>query len=283
MISKIIADVETFQSASDVARLQEKTVSVTTGGWPTRFASSIGEVESEKRIKEKLAAALQKQATLTQNPANNPYGVERLPWIFATAEALRGVKINEVYKASDFYSQPDKSIIWTANPRSVTWQINQRGSEAKNKSGTVLHVYHDRLRKTDYDDPKLNLSFQSGSILPSAKNATNPQGAASKDKSEISGGLTNFYQFLSLVDQPKIASDGSANLIHILYRSRIFPSMVITGFFDPQVVVQFTDDSQNPNQINSWTANFTVYSTTPAIYDFSELVKRFEAEGIKGF
>ena len=79
------------------------------------------------------------------------------------------------------------------------------------------------------------------------------------------------------MDSTKIAN-GQANTIHILYKSRIFPSLMLTGFFDPQTVVNFTDDSSNPFQVNSWSATFTIYSTTPALNKSSDLQKSFEDE-----
>jgi hypothetical protein len=224
----------------------------------------------------------------------NIYGVRREPWVFATFQAIMAgtggkAAASVSGAASSSGSEETGGIVsgplfWTANPKSVTWQISQRGTEAKNKSGTVLHIYRDRLRKSDYDDPKLNIQFQSGSILPQASLANSASKPASATPpTQIASGLNDFYAFLQLVDQPKITPGGDANVIHILYRSRIFPSIVITGFFDPQVVVQFTDDSQNPNMISSWSANFTVYSTTPRLKSFSQLTAMFTAEGLEGF
>lgn len=221
-------------------------------------------------------------ASLKRQEGSNLYGVSRSPWVFATFEDitstgdLMSVGLNRL---------PDTSIVWAANPKSVSWQISQRGSETKNKSGTVLHMWRDRLRKTDYDDPKIVFQFNSGNILPSVTDGINSetQTATSPPDRQMSEGLRNFYQFLKLVDQPKISKSGQANLIHILYKSRIFPAMVITGFFDPQLVIQFQDDSQNPNQISGWQATFTVYSTTPQINDFEKLVGIFDSEGFEGF
>ncbi len=204
----------------------------------------------------------------------SPYGLNREPWVFATFESITNAGAGSDISAPQFSNRTDgyntkaDTIFWVASPRSVSWQIGQRAVEDKNKSGTVLHVWRDRSRKTDYDDPKIIMQFQSGNIGPRGERA-------------VPGGLTNFYQFLSLVDQPKIASTGEPNLIHILYRSRIFPAMVITGFFDPQMVVQFVDDSANPWQVNAWQASFTVYNTTPRLNSFTELTQRFEADGLK--
>jgi len=229
-------------------------------------------------INNKHAAARELEQAAQQGPGNNIYGVSRLPWIFTTfddvrkAGGLSGLNPN---------SKGSNAIFWAANPKSVSWQIGQRGSEEKNKSGTVLHVWRDRKRGTDYDDPKLTFNFQTGNIMPQAQDAASP--LIPPLPTQISSGLNNFYQFLQLVDAAKISKTGQPNLIHILYRSRIFPSMVLTGFFDPNMVVQFQDDSQNPFTVTGWSATFTVYSTTPRLNNFKELTRQFEQEGFAGF
>lgn len=248
----------------------------------------------------KLVRALQETRALqleTVKNSGNIYGINRLPWIFTTFDALTNAKDNASVTAAQINAlaaggvappqiasgKPDfnSTIIWTANPKSVTWSVSQRAVEAKNKSGTVLHVWRDKTRKSDYDDPKLSITFNSGNIMPQSDNATVTDRLPGIKG--ISYGLNNFYQFLALVDRPKISASGQANLIHILYRSYIFPEIVLTGFFDPQMVVNFSDDSSNPFQVNSWTANFTIYSTTPRLQDYGALFQAFQQDGLKGF
>jgi hypothetical protein len=230
------------------------------------------QADAIRLLNNKLAATRGASQALQQAPGTNIYGVERLPWIFATFDDVR--RSGGLTNAKD-------AIFWSANPRSVSWQIGQRGSEEKNKSGTVLHVWRDRKRGSDYDDPKITMQFQSGNIMPEAPVATLTDRPVMPER--ISSGLNNFYQFLQLVDAKKISTTGQANLIHILYRSRIFPSMILTGFFDPNLVVQFSDDSTSPNTVSGWSATFTVYSTTPRLNNFKELTQRFQAEGLAGF
>jgi hypothetical protein len=236
-------------------------------------------------VDQNVLATWQAQAVANQAKLSTPmsqYGINREPWVFATFDAIRNVTnqitttgqesaLPNINPSTAGYNNSANTIFWTASPKSITWQINQRGSEEKNKSGTVLHVWRDRTRRTDYDDPKINIHFQTGSIYPTFDG---------NQKQQISTGLNNFYQFLELVDAPKISATGEPNVIHILYRSAIFPSMVLTGFFDPQVVVQFTDDSQNPWQVTGWSANFTIYSSTPKFRSFSELRNKFMQDGL---
>ena len=212
--------------------------------------------------------AQSKQAQKNPATALNVYGVEREPWIFTTHDAItQSASLSLGPEPTGGYNVSYDPLYWVANPKSITWNISQRASEDKNKSGTVLHVWRDRTRGTDYDDPKINMQFQSGSIMPLLNNGT----------STIAPGLNNFYQFLQLVDQSKISVNGEPNTIHILYRSNIFPSMVIEGMFDPQMIVQFTDNSENPWKIESWSANFTIYSTIPKFRSFSDLKQMFQA------
>lgn len=236
-------------------------------------------LEFQNFLRDKLSRDIQKynDQNLTTSPATslNPYGVVREPWIFAVFEDVTDP--NRLLTPAG-QLDTNKTLIWKANPKSVSWQISQRGVESKNKSGTVLHIWRDRNRKTDYDDPKITIQFQSGSILPAAADETLTTGEPQERTS--SGGINNFYQFLNLVDRAKIAPNGQANLIHILYRSRIFPSLILTGFFDPQMVVQFSDESQSPLTVNSWQATFTIYNTIPKLNDSVELLGIFQRDGL---
>lgn len=263
------------------ASAQQGLVSDQTSLSPTRQFQVVPTDQFFNDINTRLRAAQSDSlaAIKAAATAGSIYGVERLPWVFATFEDVQ----NQAPSADSFagITESKNSIVWVTNPKSVSWSISQRGTETKNKSGTVLHIWRDRSRGTDYDDPKIKIDFQSGNIMPQSTNAADP--ANPPLPNNIAGGLNNFYQYLRLVDQPKIAKNGQANVIHILYRSHIFPSIVLTGFFDPQVVVQFTDDSANPFQINGWSASFTIYSTTPKLKDFNALLQRFQAEGLTKF
>lgn len=215
---------------------------------------------------------------------SNPYGVPRQPWIFATFDNLVGTNLQNGINAQEELqtdnkgsNQNSKQIIWYANPKSVDWVMSQRGTESKTKSGTVLHIWRDRLRRTDYDDPKITMTFQTGSIIPGFSNALSPSTLKGVPDQELPPGLNDFYKFLELVDASKI-KNGQANLIHILYRSRIFPSMVLAGFFEPQSVVKFSDSSDNPFQVNSWSATFTIYKTVPRLNSWQELANQFKQE-----
>jgi hypothetical protein len=86
-----------------------------------------------------------------------------------------------------------------------------------------------------------------------------------------SGGVANFYDFMQLVDAPKLTLGTStapprANLVSIQYRSAIFPALTLLGMFDP-AGIRFTDTVDN--QINGWSADFVVYDTVPKLSTFN--------------
>ena len=214
------------------------------------------------------------QQQVIVQPGANPYGVPREPWVFATfADLTDQTEVANALRTNQ--GIPNDAIVWYANPKSVDWNISQRGSESKTKSGTVLHVWRDKLRKTDFDDPKITMTFQTGNIMSVRPDGVDPNW--SNGIGQMAPGLNDFYKFMSLVDASKI-KNGQANLIHILYRSRIFPSMVISGFFDPNSVVKFTDSSDQPFQVTGWSSTFTIYKTIPALNDWKQLAGMFQAE-----
>lgn len=149
-----------------------------------------------------------------------------------------------------------KYIVWKVNPGDTAWTLGQRSSEQKTRMGTVLHVWKDNIRGTYYDEPILDINFQSGSIMP----VRSENGQVYR----INTGLKNFYEFLSLVDEQKINADGTANMIHITYSSNIFPVMVLSGLFSPEGT-SWNDTSQEPYDVSGWRARFTVRKTYPAI------------------
>jgi hypothetical protein len=150
---------------------------------------------------------------------------------------------------------PGKAIKFRCNPSDITWSMTQRSQEQKTKAGTVLHVWNDHDRKTYFNEPVITLNLQAGNILPvrDIKNFNIPV---------VPDGLSNFYEFMALVDEVKVLDDGRANLVYIDYNSLIFPKIRLWGFFTPNGI-NFSDKSSNPATVNSWTASFTVYKSEP--------------------
>jgi len=200
-------------------------------------------------------------------------------------------------------------IVFRANPSEVQWRMPQRSVQQKTRQGEVIHVWKDRIRNnTFYDEPQLTFTFQSGNIMPirrkpmkideqaieraiEKQQATGTSGESgdafnippnltrktydkSETEPELPSGLKNFYEFLDLVDEQKILDSGDVNFVYLVYNSRIFPSITLAGLFTPEGV-SWTDSSDNPNQIMSWSANFTVYDSYPKMSNNLETLTRF--------
>lgn len=200
--------------------------------------------------------------------------------------------------------EQQRYIVAAVNPSEIGWRLPQRAAQQKTRIGEITHYWRDRFRGTFFDEPQLSITFQSGNIMPMRTkplvpaNATrqtiqaiNPEtgeiefitvSGRQPDPSErtpqMPPGLDNFYEFLELIDEQKILDNGETNLVYIMYNSRIFPNITLAGLFTPEGA-SWSDSANDPNQVNSWTATFTVYDSFPRLNDKAALVKMFELAG----
>jgi hypothetical protein len=156
---------------------------------------------------------------------------------------------------------PIRGLAWAANPSDITWTMAQRSAHSKNLFGTVLHVWPDNGRDTFYDELRVTFNLQSSNIMP-VQSANSAQGWVA------SPGIRNFYDFMQLVDAPKLTASGRANLVSVQYNSNLFPQLILLGMFDSSGI-RFTDSGSNPNQVNAWSADFIVYDTSPRLSSLS--------------
>ena len=191
-----------------------------------------------------------KPLTATSGSRAAQNGVIRKPWIMSTTEWLT--------------QNPPKGLAWQVNPGDISWSMPQRSTHTKTLIGTVLHVWPNQSRNTFFDEPRITLNLQSGNLLPvMIRNG--------KDF-EPSGGIANFYDFMQLVDAPKLTVGNAkqpprSNLVSIQYSSNLFPKITLIGMFDP-AGIKFNDTSQD-NQVNGWSADFIVYDTIPKLSTFN--------------
>lgn len=188
---------------------------------------------------------------LINNLRHQQNGVENHePWIMSTTEWL--------------LENPPKGIVWFANPSDVTWSMAQRAVHTKTLIGTVLHVWPNNGRGTFFDEPRLTFNLQSGNLMPVY---------GDNNQWEASGGIVNFYDFMQLVDAPKLTV-GTAqqpprtNLVSIQYHSNLFPTLTLLGMFDPSGI-KFTDSASTPTSVGGWSIDFVVYDTVPKLSTFS--------------
>lgn len=203
--------------------------------------------------------------------------------------------------------EDERYIIASVNPSDVQWRLPQRAAAQKTRVGEIVHYWRDRFRGTFYDEPQLSITFQSGNIMPMRTKPLVRTGQRQQvvrtaqrladgtrfeqeevinvpivgpDAEDVSvpPGLDNFYEFLQLVDEQKILDNGDINYVYIIYNSRIFPNITLAGLFTPEGV-SWADSAGEPNQLNGWSATFTVYDSYPRLNDKSGLVRVFEDAG----
>ena len=223
--------------------------------------------------------------------------VERTAWVMSTTEWRKDAN--------------PRALVWNANPSDITWSMPQRSVHSKNLFGTVMHVWPDNNRQTFFDEFRLTLNLQSGNLIPvlltefATESVTTPglgvEGAQQRrnlggTRSVFSGtfvpsgGIANFYDFMQLVDAPKLTNDNPPriNNVFIDYYSNLFPKLSLIGQFDSSGI-RFTDSSSNPNMVTSWTVDFIVYDTNPRLTDNksnaqsnSSLIEAWARERIDG-
>jgi len=206
------------------------------------------------KANEQFAKLCEAQDELNKDPNG---GAADNPISGGTAKAkINGVKRNAWVMTTTEWLKTGRGLVWEANPSDITWSMPQRSMHTKNLRGTVLHVWPDTERGTFYDEFRIHLNFQSGSILPMLDDG----------KYKPPGGIQNFYDFMQLVDAPKLTSDNPPvpNLVKIYYNSHLFPKLTLIGMFDSNGI-SFTDSAAEPNQVMNWGADFIVYETTPAL------------------
>jgi hypothetical protein len=97
--------------------------------------------------------------------------------------------------------------------------------------------------------------------------------------------LSDFYQFLELVNQPPLIPsglrEGKHNYLHVYYSSRQFPNLLLKGFIEPEGVT-WTDSADAPNSF-TWSASMAVYDATPAPWNASETTVAYNDFDFKFF
>ena len=168
-----------------------------------------------------------------------------------------------------------KYLYCRVNPKSVQWTFNMRVSEQKTLAGTVQHAWRQNLgvrRNTYFSEPKLSITFQSGNIMPVVPERFNNPTQKQREI-KMPSGLGTFYRFVDLLGASRIVENGgdrAANVVYIMYTSRLYPSIVLAGMFDPEGFT-FTDSANDPNQVE-WTSSFTVYDSYPRFDNASMLI-----------
>jgi len=174
----------------------------------------------------------------------------------------------------------DAFMQFWVNPSDCSWHVPMRSAVDKTSGGAVHHEIQQLDRYplanfTRFDLPTLTISFQAGIVVPGGYNHI--------DNGDLANirphGVTNFYDFLSLLDQPNITKEGNPNFVNIMYVSPVHGARGIwlRGFFSDDGV-SWTDSAENPQTITGWGASFIVCSSNPPL---NRLRQSFQAIGIR--
>jgi len=168
------------------------------------------------------------------------------------------------------------------NPRQISWSVPRRETVVKTAAGAVRNTWRNRYRNTYLDEFTLNITFQTGNIMPSAgaideTYAQSIQGATDFgldfQNVQVPPGLENFYEFWELVDSPALLGAFENRHVIIMY-TRAFPVLRLEGYFTGEPVT-WEESADHANQL-VWQANFQVYWTVPRLTSFSQMASTYQ-------
>jgi hypothetical protein len=173
----------------------------------------------------------------------------------------------------------DAFMQFWVNPSECSWQVPLRSATHKTSGGAVHYEIPQASFQSPFsrfDLPVLNIKFQAGITTQGGYNHIDNGNL----EDVIPHGLTNFYDFMSLLDQPNLTNSGEPNFVNIMYVSPVHGSRGIwlRGFFE-ESGVSWTDNADNPNTINNWSASFIVCTSNPPL---NKLKGNFENFGLGG-
>lgn len=220
----------------------------------------------------------------------NPKEVQ---WQLPQRSAQQKVRMGEILHIwkdrfrGTFYDEPQLSITFQSgnimpirqNPLIVDGKRRQRKQSVPSLVTRALQT-----QGAGINGPEVELRRALNDPAAQQQEIEVPRKVNDPDETEpvVPEGLDNFYRFLELVDEQKIldeeGQEGDVNFVYIIYNSRMFPNLTLAGLFTP-AGVSWTDSSDDPNQINSWTAGFTIYDSYPRLNDYNALVKFFKDAG----
>ena len=180
---------------------------------------------------------------------------------------------------SDLWMLEGKYLQLHGGIQNASWQVGIRAGEEEIKSGHARFATPRRTHgngSTFLSEPVVNFTFQSGNLLPIPK--VGPDVG-------IPYGLTDFYYFLELLNQPPIiprlpqldpegAREGGHNYVWVYYQSLIFPEIVLRGYMQSDGTA-WSDEAESPTEF-TWTASMVVHESTPELFHADELVGKYE-------
>lgn len=164
-----------------------------------------------------------------------------------------------------------KYIEFWVNPHECVWHTGTRTAIEKIQGGAIHHEWaqsgtnrNQAFTYSRFDQPTVSFVFQSACIdLNSYKDISYKD---IKYPLAISPGVGNFYDFLQLIEETNITTNGSPNYVLISYSSPTMgkKGIILEGFFTEEGV-SWTETAEQPNQITNWGATFMIFNCTPSL------------------
>lgn len=216
---------------------------------------------------------------------------------------------------SDLWKLDNKALLLHAGPAEVSWTAPLRASSEDTKGGRAhyMSARETKASKTYFNIPTAQFTFQTGNIMPIKVAAKKPENNAqtnaqttttasvtgdvkATDQSKTTEtarqyaistpyGLQDFYYFLELINQdPLIPAatpsgtrtgdrEGTHNYVWIFYTSLQFPKITLKGYFEPDGV-SWQDAAETPTSF-VWSANFSVYDSSPELWNAKDMVNNY--------
>ena len=160
------------------------------------------------------------------------------------------------------------------NPSDMQWNLPRRGTVVKTAAGAVRNTWRNRYKGTYYDEGTVNITFQAGNIMPSmgypedAELRSYDNIASAIASPRVPPGLMDFYDFLELLNVGALM--GSAANYHIIrHHSRVFPDLMMYGFFTEDSM-SFSELATDGNTLQ-WSATFQIYRMVPNFSSASQM------------
>jgi len=167
----------------------------------------------------------------------------------------------------EFY---DVAIKMAVNPSSIQWSQTKRISK-KNTLGGTVYFHFSNSNGENNDILTMSFSGNTGYIGPVAFGdkgvvETKNRKAGSVNDVSFTSGQNNKWRIwadlYNLTREPVDLPGNVKNEFYIHYKTRLFPSIILTGFFSS--VMQFTESADRPFS-RDYSFSFTVTDVSPSL------------------
>lgn len=169
-------------------------------------------------------------------------------------------------------------LYFNVNPASYQFDNPFRQNVVQAKGGPVVHTFRDPKRdQSNLGFPTINIEMSSGSLMP---RATAFGEEAKTDQYWISSpNVSNFYKWLEIIQEDTVYQDGDnilPNYQIIEMSTVLFPHITLKGYFTQNA--NWSENAENPNEIQNWQVQFLIYDTIPTLkgQDLSALYNGYE-------